>query len=146
MAHLWIRGEGGWRAPARLIRVDAGAAKIWALIAPNDAGVRVNSRPVSAGLRVLADKDEIRVGGEVRYFSTETLAAVEPFPAADRPVYCGRCRQVIEAGSAAVCCPGCNIWYHQRAKLPCFTYAEKCTFCDHATSLNSGFVWIPEGD
>lgn len=173
MAHLWIRGAEGWGArilggasyelagdscgsargnaamrpgAARLIRADAGGASVWALIVSAGSGIRVNSCGVPAGLRVLADRDEIRVGAEASYFSSETLAAVEPFPGADRPTYCGRCRQPIEVGSPAVRCAGCGIWYHQGADLPCYTYAEKCTFCGHPTALDSGFAWVPEED
>lgn len=171
MAHLWIKGTDGWGArklsgaaldlaevscnparagtamrpgSARLIRADAGGAKTWALVAPIGSCVRVNSHALPAGLCVLADRDEIRIGAETSYFTTETLAAVEKFPGADRPVFCGRCRQPIVAGALAVCCPGCGIWYHQDADLPCFTYTEKCAFCGHATALDAGFAWVPE--
>ncbi|MGA2168519.1 MAG: hypothetical protein ABSG62_09915 [Terracidiphilus sp.] len=94
MAHLWTPGTGGWdvqrldgeqfdldavpirqaqnpqpAAPggrvARLFRADHGGAKVWVLIASRNSDVRVNSRALPAGLCVLADRDEIRVGGEV---------------------------------------------------------------------------------
>jgi len=175
MAHLWIQNGCGWdavtldsaqiglaafatrQAPeaahaataetgATLVRSDAGGTKIWALIAPPSADIRVNSRPVRAGLCVLADRDEIRIGNQTRYFSTETLAAVQPFPGLDRPVFCGRCRQQIEAGAPAVCCPNCGIWYNQSAEFPCWTYSSKCTFCGHPTALDAGFSWTPEED
>ncbi|MGO8757452.1 MAG: hypothetical protein ACLQG3_04940 [Terracidiphilus sp.] len=172
MAHLWTRGTSGWDAQmlddvgidvaalatssapevlpakkvARLLRTDSGGSKLWALIASGDCDVRVNSRSVSAGLCVLSDRDEIRIGAEVQYFSTEALAAVVAFPAFDRPVFCGRCRQQIEAGAPAVCCPGCGIWYNQSADLPCWTYSEKCAFCGHPTALDAGFTWTPEAD
>ena len=173
MAHLWVRHEGVWgaqrlgsagidvagllasRAAAaadgaayphsdRLIRVDAAEAKSWAIIASPTSGLRVNGRTPPAGLCVLDDRDEIRGGAEKLFFSTETLAAVEPFPGSDRPVFCGRCRQSIEVGSPAVCCPGCGISYNESAELPCWTYSEKCTFCGQATALDAGFSWTPE--
>lgn len=181
MAHLWTRRDGEWGArrldsaryaldayllrqagedcaaaldgrAALLIRVDAGGAKTWALMAPADCDVCVNSGPLLAGLRVLADRDEIWMDGLARYFSTETLAAVEAFPGAERAVFCGRCRQKIEPGTPAVCCPGCNIWYHQdesaslpeSERLPCWTYSEKCAYCGHPTALDMGFAWTPE--
>jgi hypothetical protein len=131
-------------ATARLIRADAAGVKTWVIVAPADSGVQVNSRAIPAGLCVLADRDEIRAGGEVQYFSTETLAVVEPFPSLGRAVYCGRCRQKIEPGSPAVCCPACGVWYNQSADLPCWTYSEKCTFCGHPTALDTGFKWTPE--
>jgi hypothetical protein len=181
MAHLWTRKDGDWGArrldgarfdlaadsirpagdcsqaapggqTALLIRVDTGGSKVWALIAPADCDIRVNSRAASAGIRVLADRDEIRINGVAQYFSTETLAAVEAFPGTGRAVFCGRCRQKIEAGTPAVCCPGCGIWYHQdesaslaeSERLPCWTYTEKCAFCGHPTALETGFAWTPE--
>ena len=175
MAHLWIQDECGWdavaldgaqiglaavatrQAPgtaqaaaaetgAMLVRADVGGSKAWALITTPSADIRVNSRPVHAGLRVLADRDEILIGDQIQYFSTETLAAVQPFPGTDRPVFCGRCRQQIEAGAPAVCCPNCGIWYNQSAELPCWTYSSKCTFCGHPTALDTGFTWTPEED
>jgi len=174
MAHLWIQDAGGWWAQrletgfdlvphavrptrdavpevpvemsVRLIEADAGGNKIWTLVASANYDVSVNGRRVLAGIRVLSDRDQIRVCDEVRYFSTETLAAVEPLPALERPVFCGRCRQLIETASPAVRCPGCGIWYNQSEALPCWTYSDKCTFCGLPTSLEAGFTWTPEAD
>jgi hypothetical protein len=174
MAHLWVQGAGGWEAQkldaarfalradaaseaegsragspgdeeTRLIHATQNGSQTWALLTPRGSHTRVNGREVLAGLCVLADRDEIRTGdGERRFFSTETLAAVEAFPPSDRVAFCGRCRQQIEAGSPAVCCPGCGVWYNQSAELPCWTYSEKCSFCGHPTPLDTGFTWIPE--
>jgi len=174
MAHLWMQDVNGWgarrldaalydlaaapipcaeeapmgsasRKAARLIRADADGVPAWALIASPDSAVRVNSRAVPAGLCVLADRDEIRTGDGIQYFfSTESLATVVSFPGAERPVYCGRCREPIEAGAPAVCCPGCGIWYNQSAEFPCWTYSNKCAFCGHPTALDTGFSWTPE--
>jgi hypothetical protein len=170
MAHLWIRDASGWGAQrldgvtvalrarttpvegqaaasdgaAWLVCADAGGAKAWALIASHGSGVRVNSRMPPGGLCVLADRDEIRLGGETRYFSTETVAAVVEFPGAERAVFCGRCRVQIDARTLAVCCPACNIWYHESADYRCWTYSESCTFCGHSTDLERGFSWNPE--
>ncbi len=175
MAHLWTREAGGWAAQelagakmdlgasaalqaptahpaatvrmvARLVRTDVGGSKLWAMICSGRGDVRVNGRSVPAGLCVLSDRDEIQIGAEVQYFSTEALAAAVEFPASDRAVFCGRCRQKIEAGSLAVCCPGCGIWYNQSADLPCWIYTSKCSFCGQPTALDSGFTWAPEED
>jgi hypothetical protein len=132
---------------ARLIRTDKGGMPVWALIASRNSGVRVNSRRVTAGLCVLTDRDEIRTGDGTRFFfSTETLATVVPFPGAERPVYCGRCREPIEVGAQAVRCPspGCGIWFNESTELPCWSYTSKCPFCGHPTALDSGFSWAPE--
>ncbi|MGD0293340.1 MAG: hypothetical protein ABSB30_05755 [Terracidiphilus sp.] len=175
MAHLWLQDTISWRAQrldaaqyelaasptpqaveapmgtacgetARLIRTDKSGMPAWALIASHNAGVRVNSRGVTAGLCVLSDRDEIRIGnGSQYFFSTETPATVVPFPGADRTVYCGRCREPIEAGAPAVRCPNpsCGIWYNESAELPCWTYSDKCSFCGYPTA-DAGFSWTPE--
>jgi hypothetical protein len=174
MAHLWVQDANGWGAQrldaaqyelagvlsplaveapmdlangktARLIRTDAGGMLAWALIVSRNSGVRVNSRGVVAGLCVLSDRDEIHTDDGTQYFfSTETLATVIPFQGVERPVYCGRCREPIEAGAPAVRCPGCGIWFNESAELPCWTYTDKCPFCGHPTALDTGFSWTPE--
>ena len=93
----------------------------------------------------MRDRDEIRsASGALYYFSTESQVAVVEFPGMEHPVFCGRCRQRLEPGSSCVCCPACSIWFHQGSDLPCWTYSEKCPFCSRATSLDTGFAWIPE--
>jgi hypothetical protein len=172
MAHLWIQGASGWEAQklegmqldldailapqvrdtkpgirsrgARLIRADAGGSPVWALIVSRNSDIRVNGRAVLTGLCVLADRDEIRTNSEKYFFSTETLATVEEFPSMERPVFCGRCRQPIDPGSPAARCPGCSVWCHESADLPCWTYTDKCPFDGHPTALDSGFLWTPE--
>ncbi|MGD0910672.1 MAG: hypothetical protein ABR928_02185 [Terracidiphilus sp.] len=130
---------------ARLARVDAAGVGTWALIASPGLGVRLNGRAPAAGLCVLTDRDEIRVGSSARYFfSTESIAVVEPFPGAERAVFCGRCRQQIETNAPAIRCPGCGVWYDQAPGLPCWTYAQKCVFCETDTALDAGFTWTPE--
>ena len=172
MAHIWSRGEDGWEArrldaaqiglatviggqrraavcsAIRMVWVSGSGAPVCAMMGPPGSGATVNGRGLHTGLRVLADRDEIQVGGERFFFSTETPATVEPFPARDRPVFCGRCRQPIETGSPAVQCPNphCQIFYHQddAAGFPCWTYASKCNFCPTETSLDAGLSWVPE--
>ena len=174
MAHLWLQSASGWvatqlsgaetwlaadhiarssprgRLPgegraALLLRAEGGPAPQWALIVPRGSRVLVNGRPPMAGLFVLRDRDEIRSqAGDLFYFSTETLATIVDFPGGERPVFCGRCRQRLDLGSCAVCCPSCSIWFHQASDLPCWTYSETCGFCGRATALDSGFTWIPE--
>ncbi len=130
---------------ARLVQVDAAGVGIWALVASPSFPVRLNGRVPAAGLRVLVDQDEIRVGGSARYFfSTETLASVEPFPGAERAVFCGRCRQQIGTGASAVRCPGCGVWYDESQETPCWSYSPNCAFCETRTALDSGFKWTPE--
>ena len=118
---------------------------VWVLIAGWEREVAVNGIPLKTGLRVLADRDEIRLGGqEPMYFSAESLATVTIFAGAERPVYCGRCRQELRAGDACVRCPRCGVYYHQTEEFPCWTYAERCAFCPQPTALDTGLAWTPE--
>ena len=177
MAHLWIRCEDGWCArklsvrnfeitpvlcanppgdppngrrtvPARLVCTGLGATLSWAIVVSPASRAWVNGYAVPAGMRVLDDRDEIRVGGAQYFFSAESLVAIEAFPHHDRPVFCGRCRQPMQEGSLAVRCPGltCQLYYHQdeSAGFPCWTYSETCNFCATPTALDAGFVWAPE--
>jgi hypothetical protein len=173
IAHLWRRRAGEWEpkvlgaeafcfaswdAPAatawaraadfdcRVIRAGDAALPIWALVAAPGACVQVNGRAPLGGLQVLNDRDSIRDAEGARYyFSTESLPVVEPFPAGDRPVICGRCRLRLEPSSPAVRCPACSIWYHQGGDLPCWTYDERCAYCGARTALEAGGQWTPEG-
>ena len=120
----------------------------WALLVPAGAHVRINDAPIENGIRVLADRDAIRVANlPPVYFSTERLARVEPFPN-EANVFCPRDKTLISAGEPAVCCPQCGIWHHEQSAEGegCWTYAETCALCDQSTDLDSaGFRWTPEG-
>lgn len=174
MAHLWFRGDADiWSAmpldgrpvnisirpprvladgfrlggdvSAAVLRARAGDSPVWFLLAGAASGARVNGLAPVAGVRVLQDRDEIRATpSNTLFFSAETLARAEEFPASERAVYCGRCRQAMETGQLAVRCPQCGIWYHQTESLPCWTYAPACAFCPQSTPLDAGFSWIPE--
>lgn len=166
MAHLWkqsrVDGEDDpvWTAealemdrpvvlsaavPGAPTLLHAGTGDAWLLVGGDHAGVAVNGVRVHAGARMLADRDEIRTaGGERLFFSTERLAAAGRFPGADKPAFCPRCKQTIDAGAAAVRCPACDRWYHQDDDLPCWTYNDRC-MCDHPTGLDAGFRWSPNG-
>jgi hypothetical protein len=105
----------------------------------------VNGEPLWLGLRLLRDRDEIRLGPAARvYFSAERLAEVVPFPSPAREVHCPRCHQIIVAGSPAVACPGCQTWHHATAGLPCWTYDQRCAMCPQATALDAGLSWSPQ--
>ena len=172
MAHFWLRTEARGLAvmplpgesylltgdPARpVVRHDgdppAGAAAVlrhvadqWLLAAAEGAPVRLNGLPLALGLRALMDKDEVCIGRAGRlWFSTERLAAVEPFPGAAQPVFCPRCKTEIKKGTLAVRCPGCGIWHHEDGGLKCRTYAPRCAVCDQPTELGQSYRWTPEG-
>jgi len=171
MAHLWMQdGEGAWgvldlagdqldlgklaarageapepSAPAGHLLEIAAAPAEWAVLAAPHDEVWVNGLPLQVGIHVLADRDEIRIGGSGSvFFSTERLAHCEPLPASDRALFCPRCRQPIEPGSPAVRCPQCALWHHQSTELPCWTYSPTCALCPQPTELDAGFRWTPE--
>jgi hypothetical protein len=171
MAHLWFEAApGDWAVtplPARSVDLRAlqrrsarpddeprpsvwlfhegtPGQQRWHLVAIGR--VFVNGVPVLGGLRVLSDRDEIRVAGvETWFFSTEELARVEPMPVAGKPIVCPRCRQRIDTDILAVKCPACSLWHHQSDDLPCWTYAPTCALCPQPTQLDSGFQWTPVG-
>lgn len=117
----------------------------WHLMTRSRTGVLVNGQPVVAGLRTLADRDEIRVRGAApMYFSTERIAGPGPMPETGHPVSCPRCRQLIVPGTIAVQCPACDLWHHAADELPCWTYADRCALCSQSTSPDAGFLWTPE--
>jgi hypothetical protein len=175
MAHLWVREDSGeWAAlPLAAAAVDlrcsppralpaagpvtddqvlllcapaGGAAGVeWVLLAGAGATVWINGLPLGAGLRALADRDQVHVEGAAPlYFSTERLAAVAAMPGSPQPLFCPRCRQAIETASDAVLCPQCGVWHHQSAALPCWLYAPTCALCPQPTELDGGFRWTPE--
>lgn len=173
MAHLWAHESGEWSvllldertirldvSPLRVLRdcevgdiedspvavVFAGEGKPqWAAIAAAGAGVRINGRTLLTGLHVLADRDEVQVGRDQSlFFSTETLASVEPFPGMEQTIYCPRCQLPIVEGSLAVICPQCGVWYHMSEEYPCWRYAEQCQLCDQRTTEEAGYRWTPE--
>lgn len=166
MAHLWLRDAAGEWAVLPLAgavdlghrppRAEAGEAAVvlrplaggsgWALVARSGAGarVRVNGEPLLGDLRVLADRDQLRLGDEALYFSTENPARVEPLAQAERPLACPRCRQTIAPATPAVRCPACGVWHHQSEELPCWTYAPTCALCPRSTDLQAGLQWSPE--
>lgn len=135
-----LRGfDGGLLYPHR---GDDGES--WVLVSRRDAPAVVNGVTAWGGIRVLADRDAIRVvGGPAFYFSTERLARIEPFDREEQ-VYCQRCKQAIVIGDAVVWCPQCGVVHHERAEKPCFTYAATCALCDQPTDLGSTeYRWSP---
>jgi hypothetical protein len=117
----------------------------WIIVAQPGNEVRINGTRVASGMRVLADRDEIRVAGKKSlFFSTERLANVEAFPGIESTAYCPRCKQAIQLGRPSVKCPGCGVFYHQDEELPCWRYSETCALCPQATNMDAGFRWTPE--
>jgi hypothetical protein len=127
-------------ASPTLLRSQSDGRESWVLT----GAARVNGMPLLTGIRVLRDRDELEIGGLCAFFSTETLALVEPLPHGDTPVFCPRCKQEIAKQSAAVQCPQCRVWHHQSDDLPCWTYSERCALCDQPTDLSADYRWTPE--
>jgi len=175
MAHLWIQQQladvhrdaatGAWAvsplddaavvlqapqhagaASALVMRSRLPAGELWLVMGVPPSGVLLNGEPLRTGMRVLADRDELQVDGVGRmFFSTECLARVRAFPGAERAMRCVRCKQVIQPGSAAVCCPQCATWYHHQPSddLSCWTYVSHCAVCPQPTALETGYQWTP---
>ncbi len=126
---------------------DDRPARSWVLLWGCGRDVRINGlREFPAGLRLIVDHDEIRVGSNpVVYFTTETLPVVETFEGNDHEMFCPRCKKQIEPGASIVRCVECGLMYHYNTdrKLNCFEYSESC-LCGHATRLDAGFRWVPD--
>lgn len=165
MAQLWIEEANAWAVvplsgtrvalaglpgarpdlPAVLIRAGTDERADWHLLATPSSRIAVNGLPLLDGMRTLSDKDEIRIpAAGALFFSTERLAQVEPLPVAGHEVSCPRCRQPIAPESPAVRCPGCEVWHHGSAELPCWSYAATCALCQQPTAADAGFKWTPE--
>ena len=161
MAHLWEGDEDRWAVvplgvdgfplsgtstEILLLPTQSAVGLNWVLLAGGDTEVRINGLPLKSGIRVLADRDEIRIaGGETYYFSTETLATVQTFAGADRRLFCPRCKDEIAPGDASVKCPQCRLIHHQSEDRPCWTYAETCAACAQRSDLQHGYRWTPDG-
>jgi hypothetical protein len=163
MAHLWLVSEDDWivfpihgkgvsppgQESVRVVPVSLEEEEPWALLVrptPQNSGVHVNGWPFLSGLTILSDGDEIRVGADdAWFFSTERLAQVVALPACDPAPVCPRCKQPIESetDSTAVRCPQCDVWYHETAALPCWSYAKTCALCDQPTDFEAGYSWTP---
>ena len=133
-------------ATALLMPASTPEGAAWVMLAPPGVAARINGIGLTAGLRVLADRDEIQVATGVSvFFSTERRAAVVPFRGVSegQSARCPRCQQGIQKDTPSVCCPGCGLSHHQSSDRPCWTYREVCAMCDQATDLGKGFRWSP---
>jgi hypothetical protein len=142
------RQEPGSRPPsggALLLPYASSAARdTFALVAWPAHAARVNGVVLQNGMRVLRDRDSIQLGGRPPvYFSNERLPTIEPLPQSDQPLFCPRCKAVIETGSPAVRCVSCGSRYHQSDEFPCWVYSESCV-CGHPTALDGDYRWCPD--
>ena len=138
--------SGAGDTTALLMPASTPDGAAWVMVAPPGVEARVNGIPLTAGLHVLADRDEVRVAtGVAVFFSMEQLATVVPFPGLGegQSATCPRCQQDIQKASPSVCCPQCRLSYHESSDRPCWTYGEVCAMCDQVTDLGGGFRWSP---
>jgi hypothetical protein len=142
------RSDGA--SPRMWLRHTAkGSGANWVLVADASSDVSVNGTCTLTGIRVLANRDEIRDARlGTLFFSDERLARIEPFPGADHPMPCALCTGIIAPGTPAVRCPGriCGLWYHEHGDLLCWTSAPFCLGqgCTQATDLSGDGRWTPE--
>ncbi len=118
----------------------------WALVAGPHRRVWVNGSRLDLGLRLLDDRDHIRLdNGNTYFFSSEALAQRENYPADARAVQCPRCKQEISPGTMAVRCPICGVWHHETDDRPCWSDYPTCSRCDHESPLDaSRYRWEPD--
>jgi hypothetical protein len=126
---------------ASVVAARAPEGTRWVVVGPPT--LRVNGDALVAGIKALADGDEICIDGVRAFFSAETLARVVPFPGSDRPVECPRCTEEIASGSPAVACPNCGLWHHQLPGHECWTYTVRCAACSQTTALDAGYRFDP---
>ena len=122
----------------------------WVLVAAPQTRVLLNGSPLSLGISVLRDRDELAIDagqdGLLRpwFFTTERLARVEPLPEGVASS-CPRCHDLLGFAQPAVRCPACGVWHHQLADRPCWTYGESCASChQQPTDLNGTWRWTPD--
>jgi hypothetical protein len=132
------------RSPMVVLPVGPGADRV--LLARAGAAVWVNGDPLLLGIRVLRDRDVIRIGAREScvVFSAESLPQVVPFDQ-QQPTPCARCKTDIERGAPVVRCPKCSAWHDQSKDLPCWTNTDKCAMCGHPTAMDGQYQWSPEG-
>jgi hypothetical protein len=143
---LPIMESDGGPPSALLMRSRCGGLEQWLAMRIAARPLYVNGEPLRTGIRVINDRDEMRLGGRQRvFFSGERLPRVEPFAGGPREVLCPRCRRGIAAGKPIVRC-GCGTAFHQDSdpEFQCFTYAPACPVCARPTELTDTYRWQPE--
>ena len=136
---------------ATLVRTETVAGEQWVLLRSLGSQVHRNGSPLLLDMAVLRHRDHVLLfdaatGERHRFFfSAEQPAVVEPLPAELSPV-CPRCKERIEPGSAAVRCPECGVFHHQRVDRSCWSYGNVCGACRlQPTALDGSLRWSPEG-
>lgn len=87
-------------------------------------------------LQILRDRDEIRVGNKIFYFSMDSIPRVSRVHV-NRTVRCARCLGCLATGDEVVRCPGCQAHHHP----DCWRLGPGCQKCQHAADAVS---WTPD--
>jgi hypothetical protein len=111
-------------------RLVLAGGKTCVLLAAGD--VAVNGIPALPAV-CLAERDEIRAGGQTYFLAAERAAAVE-FASGDSKTRCARCNSVLAAGQRVIFCPSCRSVHHEE----CWGYAAQCAGCDRETADERG--------
>ena len=89
-----VSASDGAPPDVRFLRTEIDNQENWAVVTGYESGVTINGIPLSLGIRVFRDRDEIRWSREgIGFFSSEEPASVVDFPQGDRKVFCPRCKQ-----------------------------------------------------
>jgi len=97
-------------------RLVLAGGKTCVLLAAGD--VAVNGIPALPAV-CLAERDEIRAGGQTYFLAAES---------------CARCNSVLAAGQRVIFCPSCRSVHHEE----CWGYAAQCAGCDRETADERG--------
>lgn len=138
-----LRRRGG-EPEALLLRSQTGAGEHWLLMNLTLRPLAINGERLANGIRILTDKDEIRLADVGRvFFSSERLPRLELFAGSERPLFCPRCRDPLVVSRPIVRC-ACSVAYHFDAERDrrCFDYGP-CTVCNAPTELSETFRWQP---
>lgn len=138
-----VRPDPDGAAGVLILRGREAEREVWVLLAPR-GDVLVNGTVPVAGIRVLCDRDEIRLRGAPPVFlSLERPAAVDAMPELGRVAKCMRCDREVVVGSLVVHCPVCGDVYHETEESPCWTLSAQCRTCENPTALDAGPRWSP---
>ncbi len=138
-----------WQQTVCLVHHAAGQKQRWVVLAGRSIALRLNGISHDC-IRVLRDRDELRLREADMRFSCEVPMRVVPMPDLGRAVPCARCGQSMEAGSPSVRC-ACGAYFHQQAEiLPCYAFPTEsgtaaCPLCGRPTTLEAGGLrWVPD--
>jgi hypothetical protein len=129
--------------PSLVLARPGQPSETWVVLSFGPGGLVVNGRALSTGLKRLSHRDELRIGVQRAWFSSECPARVEPY-GGERELLCPRCKLPIEPGQPSVRCPSCKVVHHQLTGRACWTHVPQCSGCQGPTILGAELAWSPE--